>query len=396
MKKLLQINVTANWGSTGKIAEDIGILAINSGWESFIGYGRKDADSSSYLIKIGDSKDQKIHGLQSRILDNHGLASKNATKNFIEEIKFIQPDVIHLHNIHGYYINYPILFNFLKEWGGPVVWTLHDCWPFTGHCAHYTYVKCDRWKNKCGFCPQTSNYPASLLFDRSVKNLQDKKDAFLGLPNLTLVPVSDWLAGEVKQSFLRDYPVKVIKNGINLNVFKPIPNIKNPDNQKLILGVSSVWPDRKGLKDFIKLRNFLPEEYKIKLVGLSPNQIKSLPSGIEGVSRTENINQLVEIYNLATVFVNPTLEDTYPTTNLEAIASGTPVITYKTGGSPEAVDDKTGIVTEPGNVLELADKIKFVCENNPFSPEDCRKRAEELFDKNKNFQQYLGLYGFLT
>lgn len=389
---ILQINVTANWGSTGKIAEQIGNLAIREGFESYIAYGRKEAHSNSNLIKVGNNLDHQIHGLQSRIFDRHGLASKNSTKSFIEEIKKIKPDIIHLHNFHGYFINYPILFQYLKEWGGPVVWTLHDCWPFTGHCAYYDFVGCDKWKSQCENCPQLSSYPAAMFIDRSKKNYQDKKEAFLGLPNVTLVPVSNWLAGEVKKSFLKDYPVQVIQNGIDLNVFQPIYSLNKANSSKLILGVASVWDRRKGFDEFIKLRNLLPQEYNITLVGLSPKQIKSLPEGITGMERTENVGQLVELYNKADVFVNPSLEETLGMTTIEALACGTPSIVYKSTAVPEPLDDKTGIIVDCNDVNQLAEKIKYVCQNNPFDSSDCRNRAELLFDKNKSFQSYINLY----
>ena len=391
MDCIIQINVTANWGSTGKIAEDIGKLAMQNGFESWIAYGRGKPKSQSNLIRIGNDYDMKIHGLKTRLFDNHGLVSKNVTKEFIEKIKEIKPDIIHLHNIHGYFLNYPVLFDYLKEWGGPVVWTLHDCWPFTGHCSHYTYNQCYKWQSQCSNCPQLKSYPASFFLDRSSKNFQDKKEAFLGLSNLTIIPVSDWLAKEVKKSFLKDYPVQVIHNGVNLNVFKPIGDLKN-HNEKMILGVASVWNDRKGLEEFFKLRELLPEDYKITLVGLTPKQIKSLPNGIVGITRTENVDQLVELYNKASVFVNPTLEDTFPTTNLEALACGTPVITYNTGGSPETVDDKTGLVVDYRDVNQLSEKVKLAVENKSFSSKDCRKRADNFFDKNKAYCSYINLY----
>ena len=204
--KVVQINVTANWGSTGRIAEDIGKMAILNGFDSIIAYSGRGNDSASKLIPIGNSLDTWIHGMKTRLLDKHGLSSKQATINFIDKLKKIKPDLIHLHNIHGYYLNYPLLFNFLKEWGGPVVWTLHDCWAFTGHCAFYTYSQCTKWQNQCFKCPNKSCYPASLLMDRSYKNFINKKDSFLGLKNLTLVSVSKWLEQEVSKSFLKDYP----------------------------------------------------------------------------------------------------------------------------------------------------------------------------------------------
>lgn len=391
-KKLLQINVTANWGSTGRIAEDIGKLAIAEGWESWIAYGRGNPKSESNLVRIGNDWDMRWHGLESRLLDNHGLASRRVTRKFIEDVKKISPDIIHLHNIHGYYLNYPILFDFLKEWGGPVLWTLHDCWPFTGHCAYYDYSRCDRWRTACHHCPQLRAYPASIGLDRSQKNYKDKKEAFLNCPNLTFIPVSDWLKKELSKSFLRDYPAITIHNGIDTDIFHPIEQKEIKSDKKVILGVASVWDRRKGLDEFVKLREKLPENYLIILVGLSQEQISTLPDGITGIRRTENIVQLVGLYCMADVFVNPTLEDNFPTTNLEALACGTPVITYATGGSPEAIDDKTGFVVEYQNVDMLAEKVIEVCERGPFSASDCRHRAMSLYDRSIAFKKYIELY----
>ncbi|WP_300502419.1 glycosyltransferase [uncultured Duncaniella sp.] len=392
---LLQINVTANWGSTGKIAEDIGKLAIDAGWESWIAYGRGNPSSESKLIRIGNDWDMKSHALQSRLFDNHGLASSKVTKTFIRQIKEIKPDIIHLHNIHGYYLNYPLLFDFLKEYGAPVVWTLHDCWPFTGHCAYYDYAKCDKWRTQCHDCPQLRSYPASVWLDRTERNFNRKKDAFLSHPDITFVPVSDWLKTELSKSFLSDYSAITIHNGINLDIFKPSQNITKQGNEKVILGVASVWDKRKGLDEFVKLRPLLPDNYLIILVGLSQDQISSLPAGITGIRRTENVGQLVDLYSMADVFVNPTLEDNFPTTNLEALACGTPVITYETGGSPEAIDDHTGFVVPYQDVTTLAEKIKIVCEKHPFDSIKCRERAVEFYDKQKVFKEYINLYNQL-
>lgn len=393
MPTLLQINVTANWGSTGKIAEAIGSLAIARGWESYIAYGRGKPQSASQLLRIGDDIDLYAHAIESRLLDNHGLASRRATRRLLKRVAEIKPDIIHLHNIHGYYVNYPMLFDFIKEWGGPVVWTLHDCWTFTGHCSHFTFPGCQRWVDGCHDCPQTSQYPSSLWRDRSCKNYRDKKSAFTGCRDLTFVPVSDWLAGELSRSFLGGYPSVTIHNGIDLDRFRPLDLPAENADRRLLLGVASVWTDRKGLDAFVKMRQLLPrEEYDITLVGLSPKQIASLPEGITGITRTESVDELVELYNRAFLYVNPTLEDTFPTTNLEALACGTPVITYRTGGSPEAIDQHTGVVVDYADVTSMAEAIVDVSRRNPFRAQTCRQRAETLYDRDTAFNQYLNLY----
>lgn len=394
---LLQINVTANWGSHGKIAEAIGRLALEEGWNSMIAYGRGTPCSHSSLIRIGNDFDMTIHGIGTRFFDLNGLLSKNVTKRFIEEISSYKPDIIHLHNIHGYYLNYPILFNWIKKINVPVIWTLHDCWPWTGHCAYYTYERCNKWENFCHNCPGLNNYPVS-YWDRTKRNFTQKKKSFLNVPNMTLVPVSNWLNDNVKKSFLGGYKSKIIHNGIDLEQFHPIESkekIRNKFNLKnkiLLLGVASNWEKRKGLEEFIKLRKLLSYDYQIILVGLSKSQISGLPEGIIGISRTNNIEELVELYSAADIYLNPTLEDNFPTTNLEALACGTPIITYNTGGSPEAVNKDTGLVVEYKDIKAFAAGIFKIKDNNMLSSELCRERAVRLFDANKVFYKYIDLY----
>jgi glycosyltransferase involved in cell wall biosynthesis len=401
IKKILQINSVINSGSTGRIAEEIGQTAIAAGWMSFIAYGRNDRPSQSELIKIGNDWDIKMHGFQTRLFDRHGLGSKSATKELIGKIKEISPDIIHLHNIHGYYLNIEILFKYLRNTNIPVVWTFHDCWPITGHCSHFTFVGCEKWKEKCFDCPQKTSYPASWFVDRSEKNFHLKKELFTSLPNLTLVPVSNWLSEILKESFLQGYPIKLIHNGINTNLFKPsssraFRSKHDLENKFLLLGVASVWSPRKGLKDFIELSKHLNCDYKIVLVGLSREQIEQLPDNIQGIERTESVEELAGLYATSDVYVNPTYEDNFPTTNLESLACGTPVITYKTGGSPEAIDELTGIVVEQGNIGKLIDAIDKVKDIGKQSySEACVNRAHRLYKKEDRYQEYIELYDSL-
>ena len=396
MAVLLQINVTANWGSHGRIAENIGELAMEHGWESHIAYGRYANKSKSEIYKIGSAIDIYNHVLQTRVFDRHGLASKQATRRLIEYIDSVAPDIIHLHNIHGYYLNYPLLFEYLQKSEIPVVWTLHDCWAFTGHCANFDYINCDRWKFHCHHCPALGRYPHSSLFDRSSDNFNDKCKWFTSLKNMTIVPVSDWLASKVRQSFLSRYPIQVIHNGVDTSTFN-YQSVKKEDfgfqDKFIVLGVASVWDDRKGLADFLKLRNVLPEEYAIILIGLTNKQIKKLPQGILGISRTNRVKELAEYYSLADVYVNPTWEDNFPTTNLEAQACGTPVITYRTGGSIEAINTGTGYIVEQGNIpaiVSIITKIKET-EKIPYM-HTCRDHIVKNFEKSNTYQQYLYLY----
>ena len=396
MPTLLQINVTANWGSTGKIAESIGLGAIAHDWESCIAYGRYANLSRSELIRIGSSIDTYWHYGVQRIVDNEGLCSKKATRALVKKIKKIAPDVIQLHNIHDHYLNYQILFEYLNNTDIKVVWTFHDCWAFTGHCMHFVTKNCERWKSGCHHCPQKGEYPRTLL-DRSAQNYDLKRSLFSANKNLNIVACSDWIAEFVRESFLKEKKIQVIHNGVDLIVFKPISaNKDNNDNNDIfkILAVSNVWTKEKGLFDIYNLRELLPKDIEIVLVGVSAKQQKNLPDGVIGIQRTQNVGELVQLYNEANILINPTYADTFPTVNLEALACGTPVITYNTGGSPEAIDENTGIVVPQGDVTTLALAI-LKLKQEPLSSEACRKRAELYFDKDKCFKQYINLYNEL-
>ena len=392
--KILQINSVCGYGSTGKIAYDLCKVLESNGHECVVAYGRGNAPKDIKTIKIGTDKDVKIHGAASRITDKHGFYSKNVTKKFIKQIEEYDPDIIHLHNIHGYYINIELLFNYLSKADKKVIWTLHDCWSFTGHCPYFDYVGCDKWKEECHNCPQKYRYPKSLFLDNSRRNYQIKKKLFTSVKDMTIVTPSKWLAELVKQSFLSKYPVKVIYNGIDLDIFKPTPSdFREKHNLKdkfIVLGVASVWEKRKGLDDFIKLSKMLSDKYRVVLVGLNKKQKDNLPGNIIGITRTSNANELAQIYTVADVFVNPTYEDNFPTTNIEALACGTPIITYDTGGSIESVNSNCGAIIEKGNVQMLTKKIMNF-DSNYFTTKSCIERAN-LFDKDYRFIDYMKIY----
>lgn len=391
MPTLLQINSTANWGSTGKIAEQIGARAMQRGWESYIAYGRSCNASKSKLIKIGSKIGVYWHVLESRLFDNHGLASRYATRKLIKQIESIKPDIIHLHNIHGYYLNYKLLFEYLNKIDTPVVWTLHDCWSFTGHCAHFIDFGCYKWKVQCSNCPKHQVYPTA-YYDAAQRNYNIKRKLFCSKPNIHIVPVSAWLDNFVNDSFISNKDRVVMHNGIDTDIFKP--SVKTENKLFNIIGVSSVWTNSKGLKDFFELRKKLDkDQYKITLVGLSKEQKEQLPEGIEGILRTNSAKELAELYSNADVFINPTYADTFPTTNLEAIACGTPVITYRTGGSPESVTEATGYVVEQGDLDGIIDAINEIRTNGKeHYSAACRKYAEEHFNKDICFDKYINLY----
>ena len=389
--KILMINVSCGTGSTGRICTDLADALEKKGHTVKIGYGRDAVPQKyqKYAIRIGNDLDVNTHALKARLFDRIGFGSKRATEKFIEWVKEYDPDVIHLHNIHGYYINIEVLFNYLKTCGKKIIWTLHDCWPFTGHCAFFDYVGCTKWKTGCDHCSQKTEYPARVGIDRAKRNYGVKKELFSGVHNLTIVTPSEWLAELLKESFLAEYPVKVIHNGVDTSTFLPTKsNIKDRfgigEDIKVVLGVASVWDRRKGLEDFLKLSKLLDEKYKIVLIGLNKKQIEKLPNNILGIERTENIQELVAWYSAADVFVNPTYEDNYPTTNLEAIACGTPVITYDTGGSGESAELYGSIIRKQ----DVDSIVKALEDSQTIIRKDCN------IDYRFALEQYLYLYEY--
>lgn len=395
--RILQINTIVNAGSTGRIAEDIGRVLSENGHKSYIAYGRGGNISKSELIKIGNNIDIYRHGIISLLFDRHGFSSRQATINLIKHIDEISPDIISLHNIHGYYLNIEILFNYLRGRNIPVVWTLHDCWSFTGHCSFFDKVDCQKWKVGCSHCELKRTYPSSLLFDNSSNNFKHKKRLFNQVDNLDLVVYSRWLRNKVEESFLSNHPVHTIHSGIDLNIFKPdtndIRNLHKIDDRKVILGCANIWNNRKGLNDFFYLKSKFGNSCNIVLVGLTKKQINNLPHDIIGIERTRNVEELAGLYSLADVFVNPTTADNFPTTNIEALACGTPVVTYNTGGSGEAVDDHTGVVVDKSDKQRLYEAVAEVVGNDKkHYIRYCRERAIAKFNKEDRYRDYIKLF----
>lgn len=392
MSKLLQIN-TSVYGSTGKIATAIGQLALNDGWKSYIAYSRgKGLGNPSEMLKIGSVSDRIMHGLQTRLFDRHGLASKSATGNLIHRIAKIKPDIIHLHNIHGYYLNYEILFDYLSTIRTPVVWTLHDCWSFTGHCSYFMRKGCTKWQTGCHNCSSLKDYPTSFT-DGSARNYIRKREAFTSIEDrLILVPVSEFIGNYLKYSFFRNCRCEVIRNGIDLSIFKP--SSLNDNKEKIILAVANIWDERKGFEDIISLRELLPLEYKIIIVGKIKDNLIKLPKGIKHIPRTNNQEELAHLYSRAMILCNPTYEDSLPTVNIESIACGTPVISYRTGGCPETIDETTGFIIEQGDITGMAEIIRSFTANDKMAS-DCRKRAEQYFNQASCFNKYIDLYNSL-
>lgn len=397
--KIMQINATYNIGSTGKIMKDLNTIIEKSGYSGFMlcAYSNDEVghlfrtEFQPYYIAT------RKNILMSRITGRMGYGQKAKTKKAIQWIDIVNPDIIHLHNIHGNWINIPMLMKYIKTKQKNIVWTLHDCWSFTGRCSNFEHYGCFRWKKGCYKCSNNMVYPLSYFFDHSKKMWQNKKDWFGDMKEPVLVTPSKWLSNYVKQSFLCNYDIAVINNGIDLSLFNVHKSrsryLKSVGSKKVVLGVASSWTDLKGLGDFYQLNSMLdPNIYQIVLVGLSRKQLKAVPVGIIGIGRTNNVKELAELYSMASVFVNPTYQDNYPTVNLEAIACGTPVITYKTGGSIESVTEAVGIVVDQGDLKTLKTTIEDVCINCKYSSRECRQYALENFDKDKKYIEYIRLY----
>ena len=392
--KIAMINSVC-YGSTGRICRDNMRALKAAGRGARLFYGRGAGPKDGDTVRFSGMADVYAHVLLARLTDGQGFcASRRATGRLIELLDGYQPDVIHLHQPHGYYLHLPTLFRYLKGCARPVVWSLHDCWTVTGHCAYFTAAGCERWREDCGRCPQKSAYPAAWI-DRSAQNLLKKRALFCGVPNLTLVTPSAWLKSVVERSALSKYPVQVIPNGVDRTVFCPpseesgqSAGPRRGENGALILGAANVWEPRKGLDVFFALRKLLPESMRILLVGLSKAQIRALPPGIEGRERTANARELAALYRMADVFVNPSSEDNYPTTHLEALCCGTPVVTFDVGGCREALTDACGIAVPFGDTAALARAVQRAL---LLQRADCLARAE-AFGCEQTAAAHLALY----
>lgn len=392
--KVLQINSVCT-GSTGRIAAGVSRVLNEAGHESLLLFGRGEPARGVACERIEDATSFYMHTLYARLSDRQGFASSLATRRMIKRIQAFQPDVIQLHNLHGYYLDWRVLFRYLKQAGIPVVWTLHDCNAFTGHCAFFDAVGCERWQSGCGNCPQTHAYPKSWFADRSARNFQEKRDLTAGLNRLTIVTPSVWLKNLLALSYLREYPARVIYNGIDRELFRPVESDLRAEfkigNKRLVLGVANVWEPRKGLQTLLDLAGRLGDEAAVALIGLSAVQLKTLPKGVIGLSRTANANELAAWYTAADVFVNPTVEDNFPTTQIEALACGTPVVCYDAGGSAESLDDSCGVAVPKGDMPALVDAISHV---DSIKTEHCLRRAAK-FDQRERFLEYVSLYASL-
>lgn len=404
MPKVLIINADSNIFSTGKIASEIGDLAIGSGWESYIAYGREFRPSRNIPIKIGNICGQMLHVLENRIFDNHGLgiSSSLATMKLIREIEHINPDIIHIHNLAGYFVNIRVLLNYLSTRNTPIVWTLHSCFDFTGHCTHFDYERCDKWQTECHNCPLTREYPQSWVFDRSRKNFREKKKLYNSLKNVTLVPVSNWLSEVVGKSIMGNFNRQVIYNGIDTDFFTPSDNqasLKRKfgfENKTVLLALASSWTPKKGVQDYLKLAERLDERFVLVMVGFASHE-ENLPDNVYSTPVIRERSVLLDYYNTADVILNLSYEESFGLTTVEGLSCGVPSIVYNRTASPELVSEETGIVVNAGDIEGVLEAIEdLVCRNSAYMKQACRNRATTFFDKKNNYAQYIDLYNSLT
>ena len=391
--KVLQINSVYGSGSTGNIVKNLMLTMRDEGIEPLAAYGIGKEVKDSNILKFSDNLSVNTDILLSRITGRAGCFNRKGTAVLINLIKEKQPDIIHLHNIHGFYINVPMLLKFLKQYGRPVVWTMHDCWTFTGHCAHFETIDCDKWHTHCENCKGLWKYPTSYK-DRSKKNFDEKKELFSGLQKLTIVAPSQWLAECVKSSYLKDYQVRVINNGIDLNVFRPIKtNLRSElgiNDGAMILGMANKWLNPRNKDTVMNIAEALEGKGKAVIIG---SEEQNMHKNIICVPTVTNASKMAEYYSVADMFINLTLEDTFPTVNIEALACVIPIITYKTGGSPEILNGDTGYCVDKFDFNDIIEKIDVILRNGrSFYEEKCIARANNRYDYKKKFLEYIELY----
>lgn len=395
-RKLVQINTVCN-NSTGHIMHDIQKQASAAGWDTLSLVGRRKVYKDLPCEKYGSVLSFGTHIIITTLFDRQGHGSLLQTKRLVARLKEEDPDVIHLHNLHGYYLHIPTLFKYLKkEYKGKVFWTFHDLWPITGHCAYYTMAKCDKWKAECNKCQNKKVYPISWGLDQSKRNYLEKRKLFSGLERLEIITPSQWVAEQVKESFLKEVPIHVVPNGIDLEAFQDTEDdsiyekYPIPRDKKIILGVASIWEKRKGLEDFLNIAAVLPEEYSIVLVGLSKKQMHNLPSNVIGISKTETKEELVVLYSMADVFLNPSREETFSLVTIEAMACGTPVIALDTSAVKELINSENGIVVSNTDVQDYVNAIKQL-EIKKLDRKDIRATVLQ-YSENSMAEKILELY----
>lgn len=399
MPTLLQVNVSANFASTGRLAEDLGDVALNAGWKSYIAYGRACRPSNSELIRVGNKLDIYAHLLKTRLFDRHGFGSERATKKLIQQIDEIKPDVIQFQNVHGYFLNLPVILSYIAEKDIPLIWSLHDCWSMTGHCAHFALEGCEKWKDECHHCPLLKDYPNSWGWDSSRRNYREKKKMIEAIPRLTIVSGSEWLANIARQSYFKNRDIHVIPDGIDTDIYSPKTNAVELrkqygfENKFVIMASGTVWPFYKGIADFAKLRGMLSNEYAIIIVGMQQNEIDKLPQGLIGIPRTKTPEDLAGWYSMADCVMSLSRLESFGLTPVEGFACGTPAIVYNCTSTPELITPETGFVAEAGNIEDVKAKVEKLREIGKESySKRCREIALKKYDRNVCFNEYLDLY----
>ena len=400
-KRLLLINVALNWGSTGKIVEGIGKLALSNGWEVYVAHGARYKNPSALKsVQVTSKVEEWLHYIESCLFDAQGLGSRFATHCLLKKIDIIKPDIVHIHNIHGCYINYPKLFRYLKERNIPVVWTLQDCWPMTGHCVYFERVSCDKWKTGCAACPQQRDFPTSYLLDRSRRNFALKKEIFTSMADMHITTVSLWLKGLAEQSYLGKYPITVIPNGIKTDSFKPTECIIRKRyglvSKKILLGVATGFEERKGIKDYVRLASKLPSEYKLVLVGVSKYDKQLLPKCVLTIDRANGTEELAGFYSSADVLLSLSYEETFGLTIVEAMACGTPAIVYDNTAQRELITPETGKVVPTGDVDSVVKAIEEVCSKPKETYTNACRNYAVQYDEVLSYQKYLDIYNNLN
>lgn len=398
-KKLVQINTVCNT-STGQIMHDIQAAAVERGYETISFVGRRKVYKDVACEKFGNVCSFWLHVILNTLFDCQGYGSYFTTGKLIRRLRKERPDIIHLHNLHGYYLNLPRLFHYLShEFSGKVYWTFHDCWPFTGHCSYFVIADCDKWKNECGQCPQKRQYPISFGLDASLVNFRNKKEMFTSVKNLTVITPSEWMKSLIEQSFFKKYRIQVVKNGIDLSVFHPyeekeLQKIREEyrllEDRKILLGVAGIWEKRKGLDTLIELRKMLSAEYIIFLVGLSRKQIRKLPSGMIGIERTEKREELAMLYAVAHIFLNPSMEESFSLVTVEAMACGTPVIALDTSAVKELVDEQSGVILHENHVQAFANAVQEL--ECSYPNRDVIAKRAKLYGKERMVKEILRMY----
>lgn len=399
--QVFQINTVCGTGSTGRIAVNLARMLEAQGNQSCIAYARGNAPADVDTFRFSNKLEIYWHGIMTRITDRHGMYSGKATKQLIAKIKEYNPDIIHLHNVHGYYLNIELLFDFLKEYKRPVVWTLHDCWTYTGHCSHYTSVKCEKWKTQCYECPLKKEYPGSIFWDNSKENYRKKRELFTGLEQLHLVTPSVWLKEQVEQSFFfqnsesREIACTAIPNGIETDKFVPtasdLKTRYSIEGKKVVLGVANVWTKQKGIDDFVQLSKLLDDSYHLVMIGVDEKLKRTLPSNILALERTKNLEELIQWYSATDVYFNSSIEETMGMTTGEAISCGIPVVTYDSTAVPESVGEGCGYVVPAGNVQAVKEAIEEIEADRERYVKNCLTYKEH-FAERLAYESYSRIY----